>query len=48
VDGNEVTGSLSAQSLSATSTTVTAGIYAATTLETVDADLVSSNIKNVV
>lgn len=45
VDGNEVTGSLSAQSLLATNTTVTAGIYAATTLEAVDADLVSSNIK---
>lgn len=45
VDGAEVTGSLSAQSLSPTSTTVTAGIYAATTLEAVDADLVSSNIK---
>ena len=45
VDGKEVIGSLSEQSLSNTSTTVAAGIYAATTLETVDSDLVSSNIK---
>jgi hypothetical protein len=46
VDGNEVTGSLAAQNLSDTSTTVATGVYAATTLEAIDSDLVSSNIKN--
>ncbi len=45
VKGKEITGSLPSQSLVATSTTVAAGIYAATTLEAIDSDLVSSNIK---
>jgi hypothetical protein len=46
VDGVEVTGNLVAQSLSDTSTTVVAGVYAATTLEAVDTDLLSSNVKS--
>ncbi|NJO18324.1 MAG: DUF1566 domain-containing protein [Thioploca sp.] len=46
VKGKEITGSLLSRSLSGTSTTVATGIYGATTLEVVDADLVSSNIKS--
>lgn len=46
VDGSEVTGTMPTQSLSAANTTVNAGYYEATTLETVDADLTASNIKS--
>ena len=45
VDGVEVTGNIPTQTLSATSTTVSAGYYAATTLEAVDTDLTAANIK---
>ena len=44
--GSLVTGNIAAQALSNTSTTVTAGVYAATTLNAVDADLVAGNIKS--
>lgn len=46
VDGSEVTGTLSPQSLSDANTTVNAGYYEATTLKAVDADLTASNIKS--
>jgi hypothetical protein len=46
VDGLEVTGSLSTQTLSAANDTVAAGNYAATTLSVVDTDLASANIKS--
>jgi hypothetical protein len=46
VDGSEVTGTMSTQSLSDANTTVNAGYYEATTLETIDADLTASNIKS--
>jgi len=45
VAGSEVTGTLSTKALSADSTTVEAGNYAATTLNTVDPDLATGNIK---
>jgi len=45
VDGVEVTGNIPTQTLSAASTTVSAGYYAATTLEAVDTDLTAANIK---
>ena len=45
VDGNEVTGTLATQTLSPDSTTVAAGNYAATTLNAVDPDLATGNIK---
>ncbi|MEZ5480586.1 MAG: DUF1566 domain-containing protein, partial [Thiolinea sp.] len=46
VDGAEVTGTLATQSLSDTNDTVAAGVYSATTLSAVDADLASGNIKS--
>lgn len=45
VDGVEITGSLTTQTLSNANDTVTAGNYAGTTLSTVDTDLVTDNIK---
>jgi hypothetical protein len=45
VNGSPVTGTIAEQSLSDSNTTVSAGIYTATTLETVDKDLASNNIK---
>ena len=45
VAGNEITGSMATQTLSAASTTVEAGNYAATTLNAVDPDLATGNIK---
>ena len=44
-DGSEVTGTLATQTLSPDSTTVEAGNYAATTLNGVDPDLATANIK---
>jgi hypothetical protein len=46
VDGSEVTGNVATQTLSADSSTVSAGYYAATTLPTVDSDLAEANIKS--
>jgi len=46
VDGAAVTGTIAVQTLSAASTTVNAGYYAATNLATVDPDLASGNIKS--
>ena len=45
VAGSEVTGTLATQTLSPDSTTVAAGNYAATTLNAVDPDLATGNIK---
>ncbi|MBB1127437.1 DUF1566 domain-containing protein, partial [Thiospirillum jenense] len=45
VDGAEVTGSIPTQTLSAANTTVSAGYYATTPLDTVDSDLAAANIK---
>ena len=45
VDGTEITGSLASQALSPDSSAVPAGLYAATTLEAVDADLASANVR---
>jgi hypothetical protein len=45
VDGTEITGSMVTQTLSAASANLPAGFYNATTLATVDTDLVSANIK---
>ena len=45
VDGSEVTGTLATKTLSPDSTTVAAGNYAATTLNAVDDDLASANIR---
>lgn len=45
VDGSELTGNLVTQTLSAASANISAGYYGATTLTTVDADLVAGNIK---
>ncbi|MFH1444097.1 MAG: DUF1566 domain-containing protein [Candidatus Peregrinibacteria bacterium] len=45
VDGAEVTGNIATQTLSAANQTVTAGYYDATTLSTVDSDLLATNIK---
>ncbi|MBU1106177.1 MAG: hypothetical protein KKB51_05865, partial [Candidatus Riflebacteria bacterium] len=45
VDGNELTGTLETKTLSAANDTVAAGNYVATTLSTVDTDLVTGNIK---
>lgn len=44
VDGQAITGTLASQSLSATSETLTAGVYTETTLSLVDTDLVAENI----
>lgn len=44
IDGLEITGTIPTQTLSAASGTVSAGYYNATTLSTVDTDLISSNI----
>jgi len=44
VDGSEITGNISTNTLSAANDTVSAGYYAATTLATVDTDLVTGNI----
>jgi|GEM_PF-603571 len=46
VAGAEVTGSLATQTLFDTSTSVNAGYYAATSLDAVDADLVSANVRS--
>jgi fructose-specific component phosphotransferase system IIB-like protein len=46
VDGGEITGTMRTQTLSDTSTTVSVGYYEATTLNTVDSDLTSNNIKS--
>ncbi|MDM8559094.1 DUF1566 domain-containing protein [Candidatus Parabeggiatoa sp. HSG14] len=46
VDGSEVTGIMPTQTFSETSTTVNAGYYDATTLESVDSDLIANNIKS--
>lgn len=46
VDGEEVTGTLATRTLSATTTAVSAGYYAATDLATVDADLASANVRS--
>jgi fructose-specific component phosphotransferase system IIB-like protein len=46
VDGLEVTGTIATQTLSDTNSTVAAGFYAATNLSTIDADLISANIKS--
>jgi len=46
VDGLEVTGTIDTQTLSDTNTTVAEGFYAATNLATIDADLISANIKS--
>lgn len=46
VDGAEVTGTMSTQTLSALSETLSAGYYAGTTLSAVDADLATGNIKS--
>ncbi len=45
VDGVEVTGTIVTQTLSPANTTVSAGYYDATTLDAVDSDLVSANIR---
>ena len=45
VDGAEVTGTLATRTLSATSTAMSAGYYAATDLATVDADLAGANVR---
>jgi hypothetical protein len=45
VDGSEITGTITTQTLSNTNDTVTAGYYVATTLSTVDSDLAAGNIK---
>lgn len=44
VNGVEITGTMPTQTLSAANDTVSAGYYAATTLSTVDTDLISANI----
>jgi len=46
VDGAEVTGTMLRQALSAANDTVQAGVYQATTLSAVDADLATANIKS--
>jgi hypothetical protein len=46
VSGAKITGTISTETLSADSTTVDAGYYAATTLDAVDADLATANIRN--
>ncbi|MCP3891500.1 MAG: hypothetical protein GY702_21930 [Desulfobulbaceae bacterium] len=46
VDGNEVTGSLTTQILSETTTMMNGGYYEGTTLEAVDSDLAAENIKS--
>ncbi len=46
VDGAEVTGSLPTRTLAATTTAVNAGYYEATTLNAVDADLATGNIRS--
>jgi len=46
VNGAQVTGSMPTQTLSNTSTTVNAGYYSATTLDAVDTNLSSGNIKS--
>ena len=46
VNGSLVTGNIETQTLSNTSTTVTAGVYAATSLNAVDTDLITGNVKS--
>jgi len=46
VNGLKVTGTITTQTLSDSSDTITAGTYAGTTLSAVDADLLSENIKS--
>ena len=46
VAGNKVIGTMPTQTLSDTHTNIAAGYYAATTLNTVDMDLVSGNLRN--
>jgi hypothetical protein len=46
VDGSEITGNITTQTLSADNETVNAGYYNATTLSAVDGDLVTNNIKS--
>ncbi|MCB1036038.1 MAG: DUF1566 domain-containing protein, partial [Acidobacteria bacterium] len=46
VDGNEVTGTIPIVQLQETSSDVPAGLYAATTLEDVDLDLASGNVRS--
>lgn len=48
VDGSEVTGTIATQSLSDASTNVSAGYYNATTLDAVDSDLISGNIRSTI
>jgi uncharacterized protein DUF1566 len=45
IDGAEITGSLASQVLSPESSAVPAGLYAGTTLEAVDSDLISANLR---
>ena len=46
VNGSAITGAIPARTLSATTTAVNAGYYAATNLSNVDADLVSTNLRS--
>ncbi len=46
VDGGEVTGTLATQTLSPTTSSVSAGYYEATDLTTIDTDLTAGNIKS--